>query len=233
MLARFISISFVLGVGATGAVACSTSSSPSPPAGPPGGAVAGTKDDHCGSRRQKTSAAACHPSTDGGVDALASDAASDATSDASDASDSAIDDAGDDSGGDAGDAADETGGSEYGPTLFNADGDDDDCKYHVSWTSDAVYESTDVVFHLQVMRKADGVWACGAKPYVEAYLSDTHPAPNSGQRTSEVGIGQYDIGPIRFDAKGRWTVRFHIFGDCSDLSPDSPHGHAAFYVDVP
>ena len=25
--------------------------------------------------------------------------------------------------------------SDYGETLFNAEGDDDDCKYHVKWTA--------------------------------------------------------------------------------------------------
>src|SRR6266540_1855172 len=28
-----------------------------------------------------------------------------------------------------------SGGAEYGETLFNAEGDDDECKYHVTWTS--------------------------------------------------------------------------------------------------
>ena len=31
---------------------------------------------------------------------------------------------------------------------------------------------------------------------------------------------------------GAWTARFHFFGTCPD-APDSPHGHAAFFVAVP
>jgi hypothetical protein len=28
-------------------------------------------------------------------------------------------------------------------------------------------------------------------------------------------------------------VRFHFYEDCLDLLPDSPHGHAAYFIDVP
>jgi hypothetical protein len=213
MLRRAISMSVVLAATAV-PFACSSSSS-SGPSGPPGGAVTGALDAHCGATKQQTSDAACHPSADAGVDDTS-------TSDAGDGGD-AIADGGDDA----------STGADYGPTMFNAQGDDDDCKYSVSWTSDPIYENTNVTFHLTAMKKFDGTWACGANPYIEAYLDDTHPAPNSGTHTSEVGTGKYDIGPIRFDAKGRWTVRFHLYGDCSDLTPDSPHGHAAFFVDVP
>ena len=38
---------------------------------------------------------------------------------------------------------------------------------------------------------------------------------------------------VRFDAKGRWTVRFHLHEECADEAPDSPHGHIAFFIDVP
>src|SRR5438105_12807393 len=40
----------------------------------------------------------------------------------------------DDAGADAGGGGDGCGG-DYGPTMFNSEGDDDDCKYHVKWTS--------------------------------------------------------------------------------------------------
>jgi hypothetical protein len=36
-----------------------------------------------------------------------------------------------------------------------------------------------------------------------------------------------------FDQSGRWVVRFHYFETCSDVPEDSPHGHVAFYIDVP
>jgi hypothetical protein len=37
---------------------------------------------------------------------------------------------------------------------------------------------------------------------------------------------------VRFDASGKWTVRFHFSADCAD-AVDSPHGHVAFFVNVP
>jgi hypothetical protein len=45
--------------------------------------------------------------------------------------------------------------------------------------------------------------------------------------------GTYTLGPLRFDKKGKWTLRYHIRGDCVDLTEDSPHGHVAFFLDVP
>jgi len=30
-----------------------------------------------------------------------------------------------------------------------------------------------------------------------------------------------------------WTVRFHLFEECSDAPADSPHGHGAFFFTVP
>ena len=40
-------------------------------------------------------------------------------------------------------------------------------------------------------------------------------------------------GTVVFNGPGEWTVRFHIHEECADLLPDSPHGHAAFHIDVP
>jgi hypothetical protein len=59
-----------------------------------------------------------------------------------------------------------------------------------------------------------------------------HPSPSTGS-TTETSPGVYQIGPIVFDQPGQWTVRFHLYGSCFDLAPDSPHGHAAFFVQVP
>jgi hypothetical protein len=122
---------------------------------------------------------------------------------------------------------------DYGDTLYNQEGDDDDCKYHVKWTSTEVFENTDVTFTVTAVNKSDSKATAGAKPYIEAYLNDTHPAPNSPSVTKETAPGTYTIGPMRFDAAGKWTVRFHFFGDCVDATEDSPHAHAAFYLNVP
>jgi hypothetical protein len=122
--------------------------------------------------------------------------------------------------------------TEYGDTLFNAEGDDDDCKYHVSWSSTAICENANVTFSLKVTTKANGSAVTGADPNLEVFLNDTHPGQVSNQATQETTPGNYTIGPVQFDAKGQWTVRFHLFPTGCD-QPTSPHGHAAFYVNVP
>src|SRR5258708_15069014 len=75
--------------------------------------------------------------------------------------------------------------------------------------------------------------ANSAKPSPKFFLSNTHPAPNSNQRSTEGPAGTYKIGPIRFDQPYQWTVRFHLYEECSELLATSPHGHVAFYVWVP
>lgn len=128
-------------------------------------------------------------------------------------------------------------GSSYGSTLDNAEADDDDCKYHVKWTATPIAQGQDVTFTLVTATKSDGKPAVGAAPagysMAEVFLNDTHPAPNTDQKAPESPVGTYAVGPVRFDAPGKWTVRFHLFENCTDLAPDSPHGHAAFYVQVP
>ena len=66
-----------------------------------------------------------------------------------------------------------------------------------------------------------------------AFLSDVHPAPNTDAKATATSAGTYTVGPIRFDAAGTWTVRFHVSEECTDVAEDSPHGHAAFFVRVP
>ena len=136
-----------------------------------------------------------------------------------------------------------TGGDmtpDYGPTMDDSSGDDDDCKYHVSWTSTPIGENRDVTFTVVATTKTDGKplgsstgAGADANPLAEIYLNDTHPAPNTNQVATETTPGTYTIGPVQFDAPGNWTVRFHFYEVCSDVADDSPHGHAAFYVQVP
>ena len=121
----------------------------------------------------------------------------------------------------------------YGPTQYNSEGNDDECKYHVKFTVTPVRQNENVTFTVTATTLADGQPAAGASVNPEVFLNDTHPAPNSGEATSEKPGGVYDVGPIRFDAAGRWTVRFHLHEDCQDSTADSPHGHIAFYIDVP
>lgn len=122
---------------------------------------------------------------------------------------------------------------EYGRTLYNAEGDDDDCKYHVTWSSTVICENATVTFHATLTSKSDQAPVTGATPWAEVFLgTEAHPAPLTNQTVQETSAGNYSIGPIQFDAKGEWTTRFHFFpNDCDD--PASPHGHAAFFVNVP
>jgi hypothetical protein len=123
-------------------------------------------------------------------------------------------------------------GPEFGATHYGTSAYDDDCKYHVSWSVDGVCQSAGVLFHIVVTRTVDNQPALGADPRAEVFLDSAHSAPSVGAAT-EIGGGAYDVGPVRFDEPGQWTVRFHLYGICDDSLPDSPHGHAAFYVDVP
>jgi len=122
----------------------------------------------------------------------------------------------------------------YGDTMYGNDGDDDDCKYHVHWTSTPIHENTPIVFTVSATKLAENdAPLTGANTSIESFLTVVHPAPPLKQTTTEKPPGTYVVSPVQFDAPGRWTVRFHFYETCEDSLPDSPHGHAAFYVDVP
>jgi hypothetical protein len=127
----------------------------------------------------------------------------------------------------------DAGAPVYGPTNFNSSANDDDCKYHVSFTATPIQENLNVTFTVLAAYLTDNTPATGASTLAEVYLNDTHPAPNSGQATTEPSPGIYQIGPIVFDSPGQWTVRFHLHEECQDATDDSPHGHAAFFIAVP
>jgi hypothetical protein len=127
----------------------------------------------------------------------------------------------------------DAGASDYGDTLYGTEGDDDDCKYHVKFTVPPICENDGVTFHATVTNTADGKPTAGAYPYLEATLDELPSASPVAQKYKETSPGVYDVGPIVFDRPGKWTVRFHFFEDCSDAPEDSPHGHVAFYIDVP
>jgi len=124
-------------------------------------------------------------------------------------------------------------GSHFGATMYNTEGDDDDCKYRVSWFSSPIQQNTPVMFTLTATRLADGQPARGANVGLTAFLTPTHPTPSPAINNGELPGGTYNIGPVIFDAPGMWTVRFVLYPTCSDVPADSPQGHAAFYVAVP
>ena len=201
-----------LSLGAVASFACS--SDPAAPTGPAGAPASGAVDNHCAvpsARTQVTNPASCHPVApgDAGIPADAGAEAGDASADAP------------------------SSDNPYGPTMFNVEADDDDCKYHLKYSAGALRRGDDVTFTLTANRRSDKAPATAAAPRLEVYLNDTHPGPNTDQHATETSPGTYTVGPVRFDAAGRWTVRFHLYETCEDTLADSPHGHAAFYVDVP
>ncbi len=155
-------------------------------------------------------------------------------------------------GGDAGPPVPPTGpcgeGGDYGITMHGTEGDDDDCKYHVSYTSTPICKNDGVYFTVEATyltgSKGPLTGACtlaelcrnvpntpnGGTP--GPAIDGRPPAPGE-QQVVEGPPGTYTVGPVQFDASGQWTVRFHFNEICCDVADDSPHGHAAFLVDVP
>jgi hypothetical protein len=132
----------------------------------------------------------------------------------------------------------------YSATMFGHEGDDDDCKYHVAWTSSPICEGAGgVEFSVVATYLGTGKPVTGANirpetatttPPNDAGCDDmgTHLSPSTFSTFAEDSPGTYK-GRIVFDRPGAWTVRFHLFENCFDVLPDSPHGHAAFRLSVP
>lgn len=189
------------------AIACSSSTTSATPAATTStaAAVAGAPDTRCAGKPVVVATqAACHTSDDGGAEHDHDAAAGSDTAEA----------------------------SEYGPTQYNSEADDDECKYHVKWESTNVARDVDVTFKVTATNRNDSTPVTAAKPYVEIFLDEKTPAPNTPAVTNEVSPGTYTIGPVRLDKPGNWNVRFHFNGDCAD-SEESPHGHVTFFVKVP
>ena len=113
---------------------------------------------------------------------------------------------------------------------------DDDCKYDVTFSVDCLELDRPATFTVKVTERAGGAPMTGDDPdSPEVYLASnpSHISPSNKINAPEGPPGTYKIGPIVFDESGRWVVRFHFNEECSDTPEDSPHGHVAFYVDVP
>ncbi len=132
----------------------------------------------------------------------------------------------------------------YNPTMYGMEGDDDDCKYHVTWTSSAICEGdAGVQFKVVATSLTTHGPVTGAHIHAEVFTTtpgdaacddmSTHESPFPfTDYMSENPPGTY-TGRTIFDAPGQWTVRFHLNENCLDVLPDSPHGHAAFHITVP
>ncbi|MGO9834388.1 MAG: hypothetical protein ACLP1X_09250 [Polyangiaceae bacterium] len=152
-------------------------------------------------------------------------------------------------------SGDAGGGCAYNATMYGHEGDDDDCKYHVTWTSTPICEgSPGAQFVVTAVYKTrfDSTGAplplTGANPETEVFTTSPGdwdaasfcddnggalgpPDPNKNHLI-EGPPGTY-TGNIAFNMPGQWTVRFHFNEECYDVLPDSPHGHAAFHITVP
>ncbi len=197
----------------------------------PGGPATGAADTRCVGTSQPVSAASCSV-LDAGP-APGDDASAGGTEAGT-------------SGDDSGAAAPVAGGcgensGDYGATLYGTHGTDDDCKYDVSYTAAPICENDGTYLVVKASYLAQpGVPLTGACAFAELCLSDTHPPPGNDarppsgkQQVVEGPPGTYTIGPVTFNAAGKWTVRFHFNEQCCDVVDDSPHGHAAFFVNVP
>lgn len=110
---------------------------------------------------------------------------------------------------------------------------DDDCKYDVTYSVTPICEKEDVTFTVTLKKRTDHSNVSGAAPDLEVLDPSGIPAAEGSQASTETSPGVYKVTPIRFDKAGKWTIRFHFFETCSDAPEDSPHGHAAFFINVP
>ena len=123
--------------------------------------------------------------------------------------------------------------AEENPIHYNAESDDDDCKYHLSFTATPVRVNQNVTFKVTVTELAGAKGpVTGGAVELAGTLDDAVPIANTEPKTTEAPPGTYTISPIKFPQAGRWVIKYHLFEDCKDVE-DSPHGHASFYIDVP
>ena len=212
-----VSVAFIAALAAAG---CGSNTSGSGGADSPAGVVIGPPDDHC-------------KASDGGLTVQtigACDVASASLIPANAASCSVTFTSG-------GSASGGTDGGvtsvDYGPTMYGSAGNDDDCKYYLSWTATPIQENADTFFTVTAIRLADMMPATCAGLLPDVSLSVAVGVPTPPHPSTEIAPGVYKVGPIKFTQPGIWTVRFHLFENCGDSQQDSPHGHVAFFVQVP
>jgi len=131
----------------------------------------------------------------------------------------------------------------YNATMFGHEGDDDDCKYHVTWSSTPICEgSGGVEFTVVATYLGTSNPVTGAHIHPEIFTTtpgdaacddmSSHESPSNFEVFGESPPGTY-MGRVVFDKPGQWTLRYHLNENCLDVLPDSPHGHAAFHLTVP
>ncbi|HEY1534255.1 MAG TPA: hypothetical protein VGF76_09555 [Polyangiaceae bacterium] len=135
--------------------------------------------------------------------------------------------------------------SGYGDTLYNASGDDDDCKYHVTWSATPIQKNQPFTLTVTATNKTTGAplesiaAQAPGKPAlsrIEPFMpcEPSHLAPTSDYEApvTQIRPGKFTVGPVVFDASGRWVIRYHFYEECFN-NVTTPHGHIAFFVEVP
>ena len=64
----------------------------------------------------------------------------------------------------------DAGQPDYGPTIYNSSGDDDDCKYQVSFTATPIRQNQNVTFTVTAKTLTDLQPAIGANIEAEVFL---------------------------------------------------------------
>ncbi|HEY2743704.1 MAG TPA: hypothetical protein VGL86_03745 [Polyangia bacterium] len=134
------------------------------------------------------------------------------------------------------DGGDDSGGPDFGDTMYNSSGNDDDCKYAVSFTiPSGICDMGNTFFVVTLKDALTNTGIAGAmdvRPEVFKNDAANTPVSTATSTTTDMGGGVYKIGPVKFPSSGSYTIRYHFYENCTD-TPTSPHGHAAFFLNVP
>jgi hypothetical protein len=135
--------------------------------------------------------------------------------------------------------------SGYGDNLYNGSGDDDDCKYHVTWSATPIQKNQPFTLTITATNKTTGApleTIAAQEPgklalsRIEPFMpcEPSHLAPTSDYEApvTQIGPGKFTVGPVVFDESGRWVIRYHFYEECFN-NVTTPHGHIAFFVQVP
>ncbi len=135
--------------------------------------------------------------------------------------------------------------SGYGDTLFDSAGDDDDCKYHMTWTSTPVAKGKPFTLTVSATSLATGAplehiaaqepgkpALSRIEPFMPCEPSHLAPTADYDAPVTQIGPGTFTVGPVVFDESGRWVIRYHFYEECFN-NVTTPHAHIAFFVNVP
>jgi len=133
----------------------------------------------------------------------------------------------------------------YGDPNFNDSGDDDECKYHMTWSATPIAKNQPFTITVNATNLLTGepldtiAAQVAGKPALSRIepsipCQPSHLAPTAAYEAAvkQIGPGQFTVGPFSLDESGRWVIRYHFYEECLD-STTTPHAHVSFFVDVP